>query len=192
MGGAHRRSGVNLMEVHISSAGAEQVLFSQAVTVRRPRVLYVAGGNEFSPPLLKTLKLAQVDVENGGGLPVTTGAGDWDAVLLEIIPTTLFSPEEDAALEKIRLCGRRPDFIAGNRNAKLAQERRPPLEKMLPVRGAPPRKKPTAGGARAGQVRQHERAEKLKWLAKPRAPASGTLRSIDKIGVISFDETSTG
>ncbi len=69
-------SGVNLMEVHISSAGAEQVLFSQAVTVRRPRVLYVAGGNEFSPPLLKTLKLAQVDVETAAGFPVTPGAGE--------------------------------------------------------------------------------------------------------------------
>jgi len=41
--------------------------------------------------------------------------------------------------------------------------------------------------ARAGQVRQHERARKLKWLAKPSAPASGRA-SIDKIGVISFDE----
>src|ERR1700731_2615615 len=54
-------SGVNLMEVHISSAGAEQVMFSQAVTVRRPRVLYVAGGHESSVPLLQTLKRAQVD-----------------------------------------------------------------------------------------------------------------------------------
>ncbi len=79
-------SGVNLMEVHISSAGAEQVLFSQAVTVRRPRVLYVSGGHESSPPLLKTLKRAQVDVETATAFPVTPGARDWDAVLLDNYP----------------------------------------------------------------------------------------------------------
>ena len=61
-------SGVNLMEVHISSAGAEQVLFSQAVTVRQPRVLYVAGGRESSPPLLETLKTGSSGHRNGDGL----------------------------------------------------------------------------------------------------------------------------
>ena len=59
------------MEVHISSAGAEQVLVSQAVTVRRPRVLYVAGGGETSAPLLQTLKRAEVDVEMATAFPVT-------------------------------------------------------------------------------------------------------------------------
>ncbi len=52
------------MEVHISSAGAEQVLVSQAVTVRRPRVLYVAGGKETSAAAARyTLKRADVDLE---------------------------------------------------------------------------------------------------------------------------------
>src|SRR5258708_30572885 len=63
-------SGVNFMEVHISSAGAEQVLFSQAVSVRRPRVLHVTGGHEASSPLLATLKRAQVDVETAAAYPV--------------------------------------------------------------------------------------------------------------------------
>ena len=181
-------SGVNLMEVHISSAGAEQVLFSQAVTVRRPRVLYVAGGNEFSPPLLKTLKLAQVDVETAAAFPVTPGAGDWDAVLLDNYPDHILSPEEDAALEKYVYAGGGLIFIAGNRNAKLAQEPKTPLEKMLPVRGAPPPEKPTAvvlvldkSGSMSGP--------KIEMAREAARASIRTLRPIDKIGVISFDET---
>src|SRR3984893_18768197 len=67
-------SGVNLIEVHIASAGAEQVLFSQAVSVRRPRVLDVTGAHEPSAPLLATLKRAEVDVETAASFPVNRGA----------------------------------------------------------------------------------------------------------------------
>ena len=181
-------SGVNLMEVHISSGGAEQVLFSQAVTVRRPRVLYVSASNESSPPLLKTLKLAQVDVETAAAFPVTPGAGDWDAVLLDNYPDHILSPEEDAALEKYVYAGGGLIFIAGNRNAKLAQEPKTPLEKMLPVRAAPPPEKPTAvvlvldkSGSMSGP--------KIEMAREAARASIRTLRPIDKIGVISFDET---
>jgi secreted protein with Ig-like and vWFA domain len=181
-------SGVNLMGVHISSAGAEQVLFSQAVTVRRPRVLYVSASNESSPPLLKTLKLAQVDVETAAAFPVTPGAGDWDAVLLDNYPDHILSPEEDAALEKYVYAGGGLIFIAGNRNAKLAQEPKTPLEKMLPVRAAPPPEKPTAvvlvldkSGSMSGP--------KIEMAREAARASIRTLRPIDKIGVISFDET---
>ncbi len=63
-------SGVNLLEVHVSSEGADQVLVSRAITVRRPHVLYVSGGNETSAPLLDTLKQADVDVETVTAFPV--------------------------------------------------------------------------------------------------------------------------
>jgi len=56
------------MEVHISSAGAEQVLFSQAVTCAPPRVLYVAGGNEF-PAAAENSEAGASGRGNGGGLP---------------------------------------------------------------------------------------------------------------------------
>jgi Ca-activated chloride channel family protein len=181
-------SGVNLMEVHISSAGAEQVLFSQAVTVRRPRVLYVSGGNESSPALLKTLKLAQVDVETAAAFPVTHGGRDWDAVLLDNYPDHDLSPEEDAGLEKYVYAGGGLIFIAGSSNAKLAQEPKTPLEKMLPVRAAPPPEKPTAvvlvldkSGSMSGP--------KIEMAREAARASIRTLRPIDKIGVISFDET---
>jgi Ca-activated chloride channel family protein len=181
-------SGVNLLEVHISSAGAEQVLFSQAVTVRRPRVLYVAGGRETSAPLLATLKRAQVDVETAAAFPVNHTVRDWDAVLLDNYPDHDLPLDEDAALEKYVYAGGGLIFIAGDSNAKLAQEPKTPLEKMLPVRAAPPPEKPTAvvlvldkSGSMSGP--------KIEMAREAARASIKTLRPIDKIGVIAFDET---
>jgi Ca-activated chloride channel family protein len=181
-------SGVNLMEVHISSAGAEQVLFSQAVTVRRPRVLYIAGGHDPSGPLLRTLKLAQVDVESAATFPVNHGARDWDAVLLDNYPDRPLPPDEDAAIERYVYAGGGLIFIAGNTNAKLAQDPTTPFEKMLPVRAALPPQKPTAvvlvldkSGSMSGP--------KIEMAREAARASIKTLRPIDKIGVISFDET---
>ena len=181
-------SGVNLMEVHISSAGAEQVLLSQAVTARRPRVLYIAGGHETSIPLLQTLKRAEVDVEMATAFPVTHPGRDWDAVILDNYPDHELFAEEDSAIERYVYAGGGLIFIAGDSNAKLAQEPKTPLEKMLPVRAQPPPEKPTAvvlvldkSGSMSGP-----KIEMARDAA--RATLKG-LRPIDKIGVISFDET---
>ena len=181
-------SGVNLMEVHISSAGAEQVLFSQAVTVRRPRVLYIAGGHETSAPLLDTLKRGQVDVETAAVFPVNHTGRDWDAVLLDNYPDRVLPGDEGLAIEKYVYAGGGLIFIAGDSNAKLAQEPKTPFERMLPVRAAPPPEKPTAvvlvldkSGSMSGP--------KIEMAREAARASIKTLRPIDKIGVISFDET---
>jgi uncharacterized membrane protein len=182
------RSGVNLLEVHISSGGAEQVLVSRAITVRRPHVLYISGGNETSPPLLNTLKQADVDAEQVTAFPVNRGARDWDAVLLDNYPDHELAPEEDLALERYVYSGGGLIYIAGDSNAKLPEEPKTPFEKMLPVRAEPPPQKPTAvvlvldkSGSMSGPKIE---------MARDAARASiRTLRPIDMIGVISFDET---
>ena len=181
-------SGVSLLEVHISSAGAEQVLVSRAITVRRPHVLYVAGGNETSAPLLDTLKQADVEVEKVTAFPVNRTARDWDAVLLDNYPDHDLAADEDLALERYVYAGGGLIFIAGDSNAKLAEEPKTPFEKMLPVRAEPPPEKPTAvvlvldkSGSMSGPKIE---------MARDAARASiRTLRPIDMIGVISFDET---
>ena len=182
------QSGVNLVEVHISSAGAEQVLASQAITVRRPHVLYVAGGHETSPPLLATLKKGQVDVETVTAFPVNHSGRDWDAVVLDNYPDHPLAPDEDAALVKYVYGGGGLIFIAGDSNAKLPLEPKTPFEKMLPVRAEPPPEKPTAvvlvldkSGSMSGP--------KIEMAREAARASIKTLRPIDKIGVISFDET---
>ncbi len=181
-------SGVNLLDVHISSAGAEQVLVSRAITVRRPHVLYVAGGHETSAPLLDTLKQADVDVETVTSFPVNRQTRDWDAVLLDNYPDHDLAADEDLALERYVYAGGGLIFIAGDSNAKLPDDPKTPFEKMLPVRAEPPPQKPTAvvlvldkSGSMSGPKIE---------MARDAARASiRTLRPIDFIGVISFDET---
>jgi Mg-chelatase subunit ChlD len=181
-------SGVNLLEVHISSEGADQVLVSRAITVRRPHVLYVSGGNETSAPLLDTLKQADVDVEKVTAFPVNRQGRDWDAVLLDNYPDHDLAADEDQALERYVYAGGGLIFIAGDSNAKLPEEPKTPFEKMLPVRAEPPPEKPTAvvlvldkSGSMSGPKIE---------MARDAARASiRTLRPIDMIGVISFDET---
>lgn len=181
-------SGVNLMEVHISSGGVEQVLFSQAVSVRRPRVLYILGGKEPSTPLLDTLKRAQVDVERSPDFPTDAAPRNWDAVLLDNYPDHPLSPEEDLAIERYVYSGGGLIFIAGDRNANLPEDPQTPYQKMLPVRAQPPPEKPAAvvlvldkSGSMSGPKIE---------MARLAARASiVTLRPVDKIGVISFDET---
>ncbi len=182
------RSGVSLMEVHIASGSAEQVLLSRAIAVRRPHVLYVAGGNETSAPLLQTLKKADVDVESVTAFPVNRTGREWDAVLLDNYPDHDLAADEDLALERYVYAGGGLIFIAGDSNAKLPLEPKTPFEKMLPVRAEPPPEKPTAvvlvldkSGSMSGPKIE---------MARDAARASiRTLRPIDMIGVISFDET---
>jgi len=191
--------GVNLVEVHISGAGAQQVLLSQAITARQPHVLYIAGGGESSAPLLDALKRAEVQVQTATSFPTagvgpTAGAGtagdagqDWDAVLLDNYPDHDLSPEESAAMEKYVFKGGGLLFIAGDKNARLAREPKTPIEKLLPVRAQPPPEKPAAvvlvldkSGSMEGQKIQMVRAA-ARASVQP-------LRPIDKLGVISFDE----
>ncbi len=182
------KSGVNLMQVHASSAGAEQVIVSLAVTVRRPRVMYISGGGETSTPLLDTLKRADVDIEVAPAFPPHPPVRDWDAVILDNYPDHPLAAEEDQSLERYVYAGGGLIFIAGANNAKLALEPKTPFEKMLPVQALPPPEKPVAvvlvldkSGSMSGPKIE---------MARDAARASiRTLRPIDVIGVISFDET---
>jgi Mg-chelatase subunit ChlD/uncharacterized membrane protein len=182
------QSGVSLMEVHISSSGAEQTLVSQAVTVRKPHVLYVAGGGETSPPLLSTLQKADIDLESVTAFPVNHAGKDWDAVILDNYPDHDLAADEDLAIERYVYAGGGLIYIAGDSNAKLAQEPKTPFEKMLPIHAEPPPEKPTAvvlvldkSGSMSGP--------KIEMARDAARSSIKTLRPIDFIGVISFDES---
>ena len=105
-----------------------------------------------------------------------------------IIPITILTAYEDLAIERYVYAGGGLIFIAGDSNAKLAQDPKTPLEKMLPVHAEPPPEKPTAvvlvldkSGSMSGPKIE---------MARAAARASiKTLRPIDMIGVIAFDET---
>lgn len=182
------QSGVRVIQAHISSGGVAQTLVSEAVTVRRPRVLYVAGGNETSAPLLDTLQRADVDVEKVTAFPTKPSAKQWDAVLLDNYPDHELSADESLAIERYVYAGGGLIFIAGDSNASLAREPKTPFQKMLPVRAALPPERPTAvilvldkSGSMSGP--------KIEMAREAARSSIQTLRPIDRMGVISFDES---
>jgi Mg-chelatase subunit ChlD/uncharacterized membrane protein len=182
--------GVDLVEVHVSATGIEQVLFSQAITVRKPQVLYVAGGEGPSEPLLETLKRAQVDVESQPAFPVDARQLNWDAVIFDNYPDHPLSPEEQESIGKYVFTGGGLIFIAGENNAQLAVDPHTPLEKLLPVSGdpPPPPEEPTALVLVLDKSRSMD-GPKIAMVREAARASLTSLRPIDKIGVIAFDET---
>ena len=105
-----------------------------------------------------------------------------------IIPITNLPRTKTRRIERYVYGGGGLIFIAGDSNAKLAQEPKTPFEKMLPVRAQPPPEKPTAvvlvldkSGSMSGP--------KIEMARDAARSTLTTLRPIDKIGVISFDES---
>jgi len=183
--------GVSLLEVHLSAAGIDQPLFSQAVTVRHPRVLYISGAEGPAQPLLETLKRADVDVEQAPAFPIDPAAWQkWDAVLVDNYPDHPVTSEEQNALEQYVFTGGGLIFIAGENNAQLSVDPHTPLEKILPVQGdpPPPPEEPTALVLVLDKSRSMD-GPKIAMVREAARASLTTLRPIDKIGVIAFDET---
>jgi Ca-activated chloride channel homolog len=186
--GQMANAGVNVLETHITGEGAEQILFTQAISVRQPRILYIFGGSGPSQPLLDSLQRAQIDVDRQTDFP-SSGKQDWDAVILDDYPLNQLSPDEETALDKYVFSGGGLIFIAGENNAELPEKPDTPVEKLLPVQGQPE----FAKGETTALVLVLDKSQSMKGLkiAMTREAARESLkalRPIDKIGVIAFDE----
>jgi Ca-activated chloride channel homolog len=182
-------TGVNSLDVNVEAQGFHQPLFSQAIAVRKPRVLYISGQDGPSDPLLKTLDEAQIDVQKAGAFPTDPGDTNWDAVILDDYPDEPLSDPEGAALANYFSAGGGLIFIGGDRNAQIAKEPHTPLDRLLPVRGDPnpAPEQPTAlvlvldkslsmEGPKIAMVRQAARA------------SVAGLRPVDRVGLIAFDK----
>ena len=181
-------SGVKALEIDAEVNGVRQVLFSQAVTVRRPSVLYITGDLEPSAPLLKTLKEAEIDVETASAFPADNAKTNWDAVLLDNYPDQPLSPPEETAIQEYVSRGGGLIFIGGDKNAKLAREPKSVLEKMLPVRGDPnPPEQPTALMLVLDKSMSMD-GDKIEMVQQAAKASLVSLRPIDEVGLIAFDK----
>lgn len=182
-------TGVNSLDLNLDAQGFQQPLYSQAISVRKPHVLYISGQDGPSDPLLKTLDEAQIDVQKADTFPIDPNGANWDAVVLDDYPDQPLSPSEGGAIANYVSAGGGLVFIGGDRNAQIAREPQTAFDKLLPVRGDPnpAPQQPTAlllvldkslsmEGPKIAMVRQAARA------------SIAGLRPIDKVGLIAFDK----
>jgi uncharacterized membrane protein/uncharacterized protein YegL len=182
-------TGVNSLDLNLEAQGFQQSLYSQAISVRKPRVLYISGQDGPSDPLLKTLDEAEIDVQKADAFPIDPNGANWDAVILDDYPDQPLSPLEGGAIADYVSAGGGLVFIGGDRNAQIAKEPQTAFDKLLPVRGDPnpAPQQPTAlllvldkslsmEGPKIAMVRQAARA------------SIAGLRPIDKVGLIAFDK----
>lgn len=183
-------AGLSLLEGVVTGEGEEKVLFSQAISVRRPALLYIAGGRESARHLTEALQRSEIAIETAGSFPTDAQPQRWDAVLLDNYPDHRLSAAEDAALEKYVSAGGGLVFIAGPSNSRLSEQPRTAFEKALPVRGDPQ----PAPEETTAVVLVLDKSASMDGLKIAMAREAGraslvTLRPTDKIGVIAFDSS---
>jgi Ca-activated chloride channel family protein len=194
--------GSNQIRVHtsIASAGAVdlagaviaeglgEVRFAQALTLRRPRLLFVSG----DPPgtdtdLLKALNAAQFEVDRAQQIPADVDA--YQIVALNNQNLSAFPDLRKAALEQFVQQGGGLVVIGGERNIYKAEPVEDPLERALPAKLAPPR---TPEGTCVVLILDKSSSMEGRKIELARAAAVGVvenLRPYDKVGVLMFDNS---
>src|SRR5579884_3376809 len=171
--------------------GKGELRFDSAVTLRRPRVLYVSGdpsGTEAN--LLRALSSAQFDVTAAVSLPPGGFSGDQIVILnnqdLDALPAA-----SKQQLESFVRRGGGLLVIAGEKN--VYREGRPvdgdALARTLPARVAPPR---SPEGTCVVLILDKSSSMEGRKIELARMAASGVvdnLRSVDRVGVLIFDNS---
>ncbi|MGE0404764.1 MAG: VWA domain-containing protein [Candidatus Korobacteraceae bacterium] len=182
-------NGMSLLELRVSGEGAESVLFSQAVMVRRPRVLYLTYADRPSQQLLEILKRADVDVNILPDVPHDLPSRNWDAVLLDNYPGRELMDWENQALHQYVVSGGGLIFIGGEHNSRLPEEPRTAFEKLLPVRGDPDIPDDSMALVLVLDRSGSMNGEKIIKAREAAAASLATLRPEDRVGIIAFNDT---
>jgi uncharacterized membrane protein len=196
--------GINQLRVHaslaaagavdlsgsISAAQLGEVRFDQALTLRRPRVLYLSqdpAGTETH--LLQTLEAGQFEVQRAAAIPADLSdyqllaINNWN---LEAIPAV-----KKANIEEFVKQGGGVLIIGGERNIYVDKKGQPEdaLERTLPAKLAPPR---APEGTCVVLILDKSSSMEGKKMELARLAAIGVvenLRPIDMVGVLIFDNS---
>jgi Mg-chelatase subunit ChlD len=174
----------------IQTNGLGDIRFDRAVTLRRPKVLYISqdpAGSETN--LLQALSAAQFDVERTADLS-RNALANYQIIILNNLDLESLPAEQKGELEKFVQQGGGLLVIAGERN--IYAENKPvedALDRTLPAKLAPPR---SAEGTAVVLIIDKSSSMEGKKIELARQAAIGVvdnLRPIDMVGVLIFDNS---
>ncbi|HZT30454.1 MAG TPA: VWA domain-containing protein [Bryobacteraceae bacterium] len=174
----------------VSAPGLSEARFETALTLRRPKVLFVSQ----DPPaaeahLLRTLTADQFEVQTApGGVP--ENLEDYQLVIFNNWSMESIPLPRKTALEDFVKQGGGLLWIAGERNVYVEKKgEEDPLERTLPAKLAPPR---TPEGTCVVLIIDKSSSMEGKKMELARTAAIGVvenLRPIDSVGVLIFDNS---
>ena len=198
-------AGLNHLRVHVSlnesgafdisgsirAEGLGEVRFAQAVTLRRPRLLYISQdppGTEIH--LIRALEAARFEIRPSREL-VAEDLSDYQVVLFNNWDLESIPPARKRDLEDFVKQGGGLLVIGGERNISLEEKKKEedPLERALPAKLAPPR---SPEGTCVVLIVDKSSSMEGKKMQLARLAAIGVienLRSVDRVGVLIFDNS---
>ncbi len=200
------KAGANALRLHVSveSSGAltlsgavrapslgdaGEATFEHAVTLRRPKVLFISQDPEGAEThLLQTLGASQFDVTPMPNLP--TGSLDsWQVIVLDNINLNAVPEAEKDSIEEAVKRGTGLLVIGGERETYLEKKTEDALDRVLPARIAPPR---SPEGTCVVLIIDKSSSMEGKKIELARLASIGVvdnLRPVDKVGVLIFDNS---
>jgi len=176
----------------IAAEGLGEVQFARALTLKRPRLLYISqdpDGTEVN--LLKAVEAARFDVTRQAD-PVAAKLANYQMVALNNIDMEALPVSRKQELEDYVKAGGGLIVIGGEKNIYLEKEKdapEDPLERALPAKLAPPR---SPEGTCVILIVDKSSSMEGRKMDLARLAAIGVienLRPIDQIGVLIFDNS---
>ncbi len=174
----------------LSAQDLGELRFTQAVTLRRPRLLYLSqdpAGSETH--LLNVLRASQFDVEYTAAVPVKP-VDAYQAVVLNNWDLEALPPAFKADLEGFVQQGGGVLVIAGERNVYVENKTlEDGMDRLLPAKLAPPR---SPEGTCVVLIVDKSSSMEGKKMELARLASIGVvenLRPIDQVGVLIFDNS---
>jgi len=175
----------------ISAGSLGEARFENAVTLRRPRVLFVSHDPVASEEhLVRTFEANQFEVTRApGGVP--DKLDDFQLVVINNWDMESIPPARKAALEAYVKEGGGLAWIAGEHNTYVEKKNQPddPLERSLPAKIAPPR---SPEGTAVVLIIDKSSSMEGRKIELARLAAIGVvenLRPVDSVGVLIFDNS---
>lgn len=178
------------LQGRLAAADLGEVRFSQAVTLRRPRLLYLSQDPPGSEShLLNVLRASQFDVQQSGAAPLKTidqyqavVLNNWD---LEALPTAFKNDLETFVQQGggVLVIGGEKNVYAENKTIEDA------IDRLLPAKLAPPR---SPEGTCVVLIVDKSSSMEGKKMELARLSSIGVvdnLRPIDQVGVLIFDNS---